>query len=366
MTAARFCWHLPTRLIFGPGEAARLGSLLPPEWERLLLVTDGPVWAALGAALRRALRGRAVGLFREVEPNPSLETVALAARAARRFRARAIVGVGGGSPLDAAKGAALLARNPGTLAEYLAGRPFERQPLPVVCLPTTSGTGSEATPYAVFTDHAAGTKAALSDPALYPALSIVDPELMRSMPAQLVVDSGLDALGHAVEAFLSRAASAPSDLAALEAVRLALAHLPAAAGRDRDAMAAMAWAATLAGCAIAQAGTILAHIMGYPLTLRHGVAHGRAGALLLPGLLRLLRGSSEARERVGTLDALFPAGGIEAFLGSLGVSCRLSDYGVRASEIASFAAQVMVKGDVALTPARIGRATVVRLYRDSM
>jgi alcohol dehydrogenase class IV len=367
MTA--FDFHLPVRVRFGRGRLAGLGDELDRKFERIFIVTDETVARRTPAlaAVESALSGRRTRAFLQVEENPAIETVEAAAREAADFAPQLVVGLGGGSPLDAAKGAALLIRNPGPLRRYLAGAEPGNAPLPLVAIPTTSGTGSEVTPYAVFTDREAGSKIGYAHPGLYPLLACLDPGLTDSMPPTVVLNTGLDALAHAFEAFLSTIASPLSDTFALQAAETALASLPRAVSKEPEAMDRMAYASTLAGAAIAQASTILPHILGYPLTVFHGVAHGRASAVMLVHVLAELRKSPAAADKVGRVNALLSAhGGLDGFLRGLGVSTRLSDYGVREEEALLFAQKTIIKGDVRITPMAVTIESLQALVRAAL
>jgi alcohol dehydrogenase class IV len=364
-----FDFHLPTKILFGRGRVAELGSFVPAGVERIFVVTDDTVAAKTPAleAVRRAIQGREVQTYLRVEENPSLATVEAGGREARAFGAQLVIGIGGGSPMDAAKGIALLAANPGPLVRYLGGEPLERAPLPVFAVPTTSGTGSEVTPYAVFTDPEALNKIGYSHPGLFPAVALIDPELTYSMPATVVINTGLDVLSHAVEAYLSTLSFPFSDALALHALDVALSRLSRASEKDREAMAHMAAAATAAGAAIAHAGTILPHIMGYPLTLYHGVPHGRASAVMLIHFLKALRAESSCPAKVREVDAIFaPHGGAEGFFRDLRVSLNLSDYGVREEELALYARKTIAKADVQITPAAVTVERIERIYRSAL
>ena len=364
-----FEFHLPTKIRFGRGRVGELGSLIPASAGRVFVVTDDTVATKTPAleAVRRALDGREVLVSARVEENPSLATVEACGREARGFCAQLVVGLGGGSPMDAAKGVALLAANPGPLARYLGGEPLENGPLPVVAVPTTSGTGSEVTPYAVFTDPKAGSKVGYGHPGIFPSVALIDPELTYSMPAAVVVNTGLDVLSHAVEAYLSTLSFPLNDALALHAVGVTLSSLGRAARHDREAMDDMAAAAAVAGAAIAHASTILPHIMGYPLTVHHGVAHGRASAVMMVHVLEALRAGSSCPDKVRAVDALFaPHGGAEGFLASLGVPTRLSNYGVREDELALYARKTIVKSDVRITPAAVTAEGLERIYRSAL
>lgn len=364
-----FDFHLPTMILFGRGRVRDIGRNIPGEARRVLVVTDRGVATRTPAldAVRRGLEGRDIRVYDGVEENPSLATVEAGAKEARDFRARLIVGLGGGSPMDTAKGIALAACHDGDLRGLLAGDKPSSPALPVIAIPTTSGTGSEVTPYAVFTDPGAGNKVGYGHPSIFPAVAVVDPELAAGMPETVALNTGLDVLAHAVEAYLSTIASPLSDTLALEAAEAVLAHLAAAIRKVPGSVDRMSYAATLAGVAITHGSTILPHIMGYPLTMFHGVPHGRASAVLLAPVLDFLRRAGRTPDRIQTIDCLFaPHGGIPAFLSGLGVPAKLSDYGLREDEILAFAQKTIVKGDVRITPAKVTVEDLAEIYRSAL
>jgi len=364
-----FDYQIPTQILFGRGRIAGLGALIAPAVRRVFVVTDETIAVrtpALGQTLH-ALGGRPVRTFARVRENPSIASVEEGAREAREFGAELILGLGGGSPLDAAKGIALLSTNEGELRLYLGGEPLAKTPLPLIAIPTTSGTGSEVTPYAVFTDPDAGNKIGYGNPGIFPAAALIDPDLAATMPASVAVNTGLDALTHAVEAFLSTIATPLSDAVALQAIDIVLTHLGRAVRREDEAVDQMACAAMLAGLAITQAGTILPHIMGYPLTVYHGVPHGRASAIMLVHVLADWRSNSVVPDKVRRIDALFtPHSGLEAFLGGFGVSTKLSNYGVGKDEIPLYAQKTIVKGDIRMTPGEVTVDSLERTYRSAL
>lgn len=360
-----FEFNMPTRLIHGPGCRERLSDELPPSLERILIVTDGGlVDCGLGDRIAEQLEGRDRHFFSEVEPNPSFETVDAGGKLARANDTQLVIGLGGGSPMDAAKGIAALATNPEIVCrDLVSGRELDRPALPIICLPTTSGTGSEVTPFAVFSDRAARTKLGCAFPSFYPVLALVDPELTYSMPVQTVIDTGLDVLTHAVEAYLSTVATPIGDLFALDAIQRVHEHLPQAAKRDEQAMSEMALAATQAGVAIAHASTILPHVMGYPLTVEHGVPHGRASTLALVPFFEYLRERDPRHRKAIRIEKLFePVGGLRSFVEKLGVATDLATYGVDRAEIADFVPKVIVKSDLEITPFAVGEAEIAEIY----
>jgi len=360
-----FEFHLPTKIVFGPGRVGGLEKELSPGWKRILVVTDKAAGQASGALdAISLLKGRDLRVFDEVGENPSFGCLEAGKRAALEHGADLVIGAGGGSPMDAAKGIAVLATNSGDMRDYMKGRALENDPLPVVCLPTTSGTGSEVTPYAVFTDLESRNKGGFAHPKIFPRLALVDPRLTYSMPERLAVNTGLDVLTHALESYLSTTATPLTDTLALHAVRTVLDRLAAAARKEKEAMDCLAYASMIAGVVIAHAGTILLHIAAYPLTVFHGVPHGLANALLLPAFLEFMRRRSSVQDRVTELDAAFEAaGGLVEFITSLGVRMGLSKYGVEESEFGLFAAKTIVKGDIGITPAPVTEEEIRTIYR---
>ncbi len=268
--------------------------------------------------------------------------------------------------MDAAKGMAILATNPGSIKDYIEGKEIESKALPIICVPTSSGTGSEVTPYAVFTDRAARTKAAIANQQIFPFLSIIDPELTYSMPASVVVNTGLDALTHSIEAFLSTKSFDLNDQLALRSIELVIDNLEKAATKNRPHMDNMAYASLLGGIAITHASTILPHIMGYPLTVYHNIPHGKANAIIMPAFLDYMKEHSYTKVKVETIIDMFKArGGINSFIAKLGVSTKLSDYGVYKSEFDGYASKVILKDDVKITPLEITEEVIKNIYLNS-
>ena len=365
----KFDFYLPTKILFGKGRINELGTQIDSGYERILVVTEKNVARMSGAveATLEQLDGRNVSIFTDVEENPSFQVIEKGRQLAKAFDAQLVIGIGGGSPMDAAKGIAVLATNDGDMRDFIGGEALQADPLPVVCIPTTSGTGSEVTPYAVFTDRSEDTKGGYAHPKIFPIISVIDPELTYSMPESVVVNTGLDVLTHSIEAYLSTEAFPMDDLIAVESIKLVLQHLDKATKKDPEAMSMMAYSSILAGIAITHGGTILLHIMGYPLTVFHGVDHGRANAILLPEFMRFMREESSVKSKVRILDDLFlGVGGVEAFVTNLNVSTRLSSYGVQEDEIAMFVKKVIVKGDVQITPATVTEDTIKRIYRAAL
>jgi len=360
-----FNFYIPTKIIFGSGEIKKLRDNLYNDFNTILIVTDKIVSRESGAleAVAGQFEEHEIIIFDEVEENPSFNTLEKGRKIAKERCSEIVIAIGGGSPMDAAKGIAVLSSNEGNMKEYMQGKILQKDPLPVICIPTTSGTGSEVTPYAVFTDPDNQTKGGYANPKIFPLLSIVDPELTYSMPENVVINTGLDALTHSIEAYLSTEAFPMSDMVALESIQVILKNLEKASLKNEEAMAEVAYASMLGGIAITHGGTILLHIMGYPLTVFHKIPHGRANALLLPEFMNFMKNNSTVKDKVCILNQMFRMyGGIEVFINNLGVSTRLSDYGIQENEIDTFVQKSIVKGDVKITPAEITKQSIADIY----
>jgi alcohol dehydrogenase class IV len=284
-TVKKAMLNLPTALYSGKGARNILATLIP-EGAKALLVTDkGLVDAPPVAMVKEILAGRGVSctVFSDVDPNPDEATVNRVVEAIGSAKADCVVAVGGGSPLDAAKAAACLAANSRPLSDYQwEGVPFENPPLPLYALPTTAGTGSEVTGVAVITSR--NMKKGINAKEIFPAAALIDPELMTGLPPYLTAITGMDALTHAIEAYVGLGANPFSDALCEKAIELIADNLPRAfaCGTDIDAREAMGTASALAGVAMDQAGLGIVHSLSGPVCSYLHASHGLANALLLP------------------------------------------------------------------------------------
>ena len=251
------------------------------------------VFAPLFERVKQCLQEAGVEFahFEGVVPNPTTDSVTAGAKLARRFGADVVLGVGGGSSMDTAKAIAVEATHPGTSWDYLYYR--ETQPtkrtLPIIAVSTTSGTGSQVTQVAAVTNSSLKTKSAIYNPLVFPRVCIVDPELVRTVPPHITASTGFDVFCHAFESYLHVNASPYADTLALEAIRLVAKYLPivVADGSNMEAREAMAWADTLAGLCIANAGVTLPHGIGMTIGGQcPQVMHGEALAVTYPEFTR--------------------------------------------------------------------------------
>jgi alcohol dehydrogenase class IV len=223
-------------------------------------------------------------LFADTVPEPDLASIERALAVLNEGRHDCVVGFGGGSPIDSAKAVAVLAVHGGTCRDYKAPHVQDAPGLPVIAIPTTAGTGSEATRFTIVTDSDADEKMLCIGLAYLPVAALIDYELTMTMPPRLTADTGIDSLTHAVEAFVSRHANPISDLFALEALRLIAPNLRRvwADGQDRKAREAVMLGATFAGVAFSNSSVALVHGMSRPIGAHFHVPHGLSNAMLLP------------------------------------------------------------------------------------
>jgi phosphonate metabolism-associated iron-containing alcohol dehydrogenase len=370
-----FKYHAPTAIRFGAGVLDELGEHIRRA-RRVCVVTGSKSAEASGLKDRIETLLREAGVahvvFGAASPNPPCTEVDAIAARARKARCQLVIGVGGGSAMDAAKGVAVGATNPTPVAD-LIGTDWPYRALPLLMIPTTAGTGSEVNQYAILTDERVDDKVNLSGPDTYPYLALLDPELTLGLPVEYTVDTGVDAFCHAVEGYISRRATPLSDALALEAIARVRHALPEVVKKpdDVDSRGEMLYAACVAGLVIAQAGTTIVHALGYHLTLKHGVSHGRANAALIAHGLDF--NYEAAPEKIGRVYELFGGSNersgldaLEAWLHELGVVTALGHYGVSKDEIATYAEYVMSKGNTGSSPRVVSAKDVEQLLRQSL
>lgn len=307
-----FSYYQPTRIHFGFGRFGEIGEVVARYGKRALLVTTPP-FPALEPVFDKAKRllresGVEVAHFAGVIPNPTTESIARGTEVARGFRADVVVGLGGGSSIDTAKAIALEVTNEGVAWEYrlFGERKIAQNPLPVIAIPTTSGTGSHVTAVSVLTNPRERFKSAIVDPHLFPREAIVDPELVMTLPPHLTASTGFDAFAHAFESYIHVNANPYTDLLALEAMRLIVRFLPPLLREpgNREARERMAWADTLAGLSIANCGTTLPHGLAMAIGGKAPwVAHGEALAVVYPEFLHYT--APQALEKFAAVSRIF-------------------------------------------------------------
>ncbi len=390
------------QLTFGPRSIRQLGGLAARRAIRRVLVVTDQTLVEVGIVNRvlapLSEAGIVAELFDGSEAEPSLEVADLAIAAAREFEPDAVLGLGGGSNMDLAKFTATVLSHGGTPADYFG---FDRVPgpvLPLICVPTTAGTGSEVSHAAVLTDTANQMKVSMLSNWLRPTLAVVDPELTYSCPQQVTADSGIDALTHAIEAYTATdftqmqipagEASAyegrfpVGDIMAEKAIALVGQHLVAAVNEPGNTAArdGMALAATLAGLAFSNAGVALVHALEYPLGGALHCSHGAGNGLLLPFVMRFnLPQRTETFARIGSLlgepvAGLPPAeaaevtiAGVERLKQEIGIPERIRDIGGTADQLAGFATKAFaIKRLFQVNPRNASLDDVIGIYHDAL
>jgi alcohol dehydrogenase len=346
-----FDYHIPTRILFGAGSLDRLAEEPLPGGKALIVCSSGGSMHRLGylGRLQGLLRKQGVEsvVFDRIQPNPVKDQVMEGAAAARENGCDFVVGLGGGSPIDAAKAIALMAVNPGDYWDYIGsgsgkGLPVENGALPIVAVTTTAGTGTEADPWAVIT-HGEEKIGFGVPPHTFPVLSVVDPELMVSIPPHLTAYQGFDAFFHAVEGYIANTATPMSDLYALESIRLLAAYLPRAVadGSDLEAREKVALANTLSGMVESTSCCISEHSLEHAMSAFHpGLPHG-AGLILLSKAY-FSHFAPHCRERYAEMARAMGGTDFITELTALQEKCavsdlKMSDFGIRENELEAMA-----------------------------
>lgn len=347
-----FGFYSPVRVVFGQPAATALPVMLAGiEVERVLLLSDTGL-AAIGLVDEivgsLSAGGWQVTTFTRIQSNPTVRNVEAALALAREADAQALVALGGGSVIDVGKAAGLLVTSGGRYADYQwGGRPITRPILPLIAVPTTAGTGSEMTKVTVIEDEEAHFKRGVLSPHLFARAAVLDPALTLSLPEHLTAATGVDVVGHALEAYVGRRASPITDALALDALGRAYQHLPRAThqGDDLQARQEMMLASAMAGLAFDQSGLGIIHSVAGPVASRYGLHHGLCIGLLLPhGLAYNLQSLDD--KRIAVLQALgMPASisdegavaGVKEWLHDLGLPSTLSQLEVTNPDLPAMA-----------------------------
>lgn len=306
-------FYLPTKLLYGAGCLSALGGCALPGRKALLVTSAGQ------SAKRHGYLGRVeeqltqagvrAVLYDQITPNPTKAEVMAGAALCRKEGCDFVLGLGGGSSIDAAKAISVMARNPGDYWDYVSGgtgkgKAVPNAPLPVVAVTTTAGTGTEADPWTVTTNEETQEKIGFGYEKTFPVLSVVDPELMVSVPPRLTAYQGFDALFHSTEGYLNRTASPISDLMALEAIRLIGKSLPRAVrdGADLEARGDVALANTLSGMVETLSGCISEHSIAHAMSAYHPkLPHGAALIAISKAYYQKLIRLGACRERMAAM-----------------------------------------------------------------
>ncbi len=376
-----FDFQLQTRVIFGAGEIGRLGELARElEFRRTLVVADhglvasGHVDEAL-APLRSA--GVEVFAFHDFDVNPDSSMVTAGRTAAISQNIDSIIGLGGGSSLDCAKGINFLLTNGGEMRDYQGHGKASQPLLPMIGIPTTAGTGSEAQTYALISDSESGVKMACGNPDAGFRIALLDPALTVSQPHSITATSGFDAIAHAVETYVSLNRNPFSEVFSRQAWALLEANYETVLAQPKniEARGAMQLGAYFAGVAIENSMLGATHACANPLTARYGTAHGAAIAMLLPSVVRwnysaageryqeLLNASCDPQRFAGTHAAEELAGRLEELATAGGLRSSLSKSGVAPEDLAALASDAAEQWTGTYNPRPFDKAGAMEVYQ---
>lgn len=367
-----FNYYQPTDIRFGIGRIKEIGEIVAGYGKRCLIVTCPlfPELEALVARIKQHLADAGIesAHFDGVVPNPTTESITAGAKVAGELKADVVLGVGGGSSMDSAKAIAVEYTHDGTCWDYLWNsdtQPTEKT-LPVIAVSTTSGTGSQVTQVGVVTNTAEKCKSAIYNAIVYPKAAVVDPELVKTLPEHITASTGFDAFTHAFEAAIHSGTSPYVQMLAWESIRNVIEYLPTAVkdGNNIQARTAMAWADTLAGLCIANAGVTLPHGMGMAIGgMYPHVMHGEALALTYPVFVRytcksaapefarLARIFDPGLDSASDEDAADKCGELmDAFLKEIGMWLSLDGFKVPGEELPALARQCMYLPDYQNNP----------------
>lgn len=375
-----FSYHMPADLRFGRGLADKIGDICKEIGGGNVLVVTGTGSTKRSGLLDRVLASlKAAGLgaavFDKVTQNPLTTTVYEGVELAKADGCGVILGVGGGSIMDAAKAIAFCTVNAGDVSDYIFGKKQGAGALPIVLLPTTCGTGSEGNQIAVLTNPETKDKKALYTMQVMPRVSVIDPDVMTTMPKSVLSSVGFDAFTHSLEAYTSKKANPITDAQALLGMQLLADDLPKLVSGEGGAAEweAVSLAATLGGMVIGAAGVSAAHGMEHPASGLKNIVHGRGLAALTPPIVeRLATADPEKFARVSVLlggsGAEDCADSIRRFLKAIDLSVKLGDLGITAEDVPWMTENCMKIsiGNLKNAPVTFSREEVEQIYREAL
>lgn len=369
-------YFAPTKLVSGVGAIRQL----PQEVEAL---GGGPVLCITDPGLRKAglvevvedvLRGHGlqVTTFDQVAPDPDVEVVHACEEVRQQSETRVLVAIGGGSSMDTAKAVGILATNGGHISDYEGREKNEHPPLPLVAIPTTVGTGSEVTRGVVVADHDRRVKFIIGSSTLAPRVAILDPDLVTSLPPRITAATGMDALTHAIEGYVSTWATPMTDAATLHGMRLIGRHLrPAVANAaNKEAIGTMLAASTTVGLGFGNARLGICHSLAHPVQAHAGSIHGETNGVLLPHVMAYnwvaapdkFRAVNEALGDDDS-DPEKAVATVAKLRDDVGLPTTLRDLGVEESQLDQIAAEAINDGYVQTNPRTVTVDTLRNLLQ---
>ncbi len=375
-----FTFSVPQNIIVGRGSLAKLPEVAEKSGGKKAFIISGPHLNKMGIVQScvDALKAKGIesSVFTETEGNPSVETVDKASTAYKESGADFIVALGGGSPMDVAKAVGVVARYGGSITEYEGADKVPGDIIPLIAVPTTAGTGSEVTAFSVITDHSRNYKLTVFSYKLIPSYAILDAELLTTAPASVAAACGIDAMVHALEAYISTAASPFSDAMAEKALELIGANIRCYAANRGDIEAAenMLVGSLFAGIAFSWARLGDVHAMSHPVSAYFNVPHGVANAILLPTIVEYNMLADKGKYlNIYNYIAELPAAPeeftadmlVDELLNlneALGIPAGLEEAGVTKDKFDAMADDAMKSGNIAVNPRSTTKKDVLALY----
>ena len=357
---------LPTPEIYtGKSSLSQINSILDKiSANKILVVTDkGIVKAGIYAKLEAVLKNRQIVLFDGVESDPSIKLVEQVVKIARSNDIEAVIGIGGGSSIDTAKVAAALVTNNKDMWQYIGIELLEKDALPIIAIPTTAGTGSEVTHIAILSDEEEQLKKGIVSTRIIPKFAILDPELTVGLPPHVTAATGMDALVHALESYISINANIYSDTLAMKAISLISENIREAYnnGKNLEARENMLMGSLLAGMAFANAGVAAVHAFAYPLGGMFHIPHGLANSVMLPTIMEFNIVGNEAR--FNDIAKYLTIKDIYTLCEDLKIPLSLAELNIPESAIPQLAESVMkVTRLLANNPRKITQEDALNLY----
>lgn len=380
-----FMYELPTEIVFGNGSVRQLPQIVDRlNGMKVFVVSDSGVRdAGILEKLTSPLdaSGIVYEVFTEVEREPDVKTIGIATVQAKAFGADIVVGIGGGSALDAAKAVAVMVNNPGEITQYAGLNKLPNAGIPIVCVPTTAGTGSEVTIWTVISEKVNNRKFGIGGKYLAPTLALCDPELTWTLPGPMTAATGIDALTHALESFVNKATQPISEALSRESMRLIARSLreAVAQGDNMKARYDMLLASTIAAMAFNPTRLGLAHALCMPLGGKFKVPHGIANAILLPQVMEFnLVGNLEKFKEIAEIfgerteglslreAAQLSVKAIRKLNEDVGIPAGLSVYGVTEDDLEYIALEGMESGNVLVNPRKATLEDLKEITRKSI
>ncbi len=385
-----FNYYIPTKLLFGRGKINELHSEKLPGKKALIVISSGKSMRDNGYLQKveneLQLAGVQTVVFDKILPNPIKSHVMEGAAFAKQEECDFVVGLGGGSSIDAAKAIAVMATNEGDYWDYVGGGsgmglPVPKDPLPIVAITTTAGTGTEADPWTVTTKEDTNEKIGFGYEKTFPVLSVIDPELMTTVPAHLTAYQGFDALFHSTEGYINRTANTMSDIYSLKAIELIAGNLPSAVknGADVEARERVALGNTLAGMVESTSGCTSEHSMEHAMSAFHPkLPHGAGLIMISKEYYSFFARKHACDERLitmaktmGKMDAKDPMDFVEMLL-KLQKSCnvdhlKMSEYGITKEELPTLAKNAFetMGGLFEVDPMKVSLEECIAIYEAS-